>query len=127
VARAAKEVKTPTGELNMRLNTPYGEKGYATETADACGPRSTLSSAVQAPPTAISIASRALEEARDLAFRLSNIVDSFCGCQPRAVGPDGKDGISSSAFEVLKQDSARTLNILRDAAEQLSRLERELP
>ena len=119
----------PDGSLstNGELHMSYAEKGYATEAVDAySGPRATLS-AVQVPPPAISIAGRALEEARELAFRVGVVVDRFCGPIPATAEASGKGALPQAAFDALKSDAERTLYVIREAADQLLRIERELP
>ncbi len=93
-----------------------GRTGPATDTLGA-----------SSAPTSMSVAGRALEDARALAFRVSSMVDRLCGCTPQAVGSDGKDSPAQSVFDSLKRDAQRTLEVLREAESQLDRLEREIP
>lgn len=79
------------------------------------------------PPAPINLAHNALEEARQLAFRIDAIVDRLCGSQPVPVSKTGDAGITGSVFSGLRDDAERTVEAIRMAMGQLNRLERELP
>lgn len=77
-------------------------------------------------PTAINQAHNALEEARQLAFRVEHIVDRLCGSQPVPVSKTA-ESLSGSIFSGIREDAERTVDAVRVAMGQLNRLERELP
>jgi hypothetical protein len=106
----------------MHTDSEYAQ---AVRSGGPIGGRSTLSET--SAPTSMSVAGRALEESRNLAFRVSSMVDRLCGCTPQAVDPEKPVGPSQSAFDSLKRDAQRTLEVLREAEDQLNRLEREIP
>lgn len=104
-----------------------GEYGQAARSGGLIGGSRPINTMSTEAPNSISVAGRALEDARSLAFRVSSMVDRLCGCTPQAVGSEGKDSPAQSAFDSLKRDAQRTLEVLREAESQLDRLEREIP
>lgn len=78
-------------------------------------------------PTSIGIVDTAMEEARSLAFRVSDLVDRLCGMQPQAVPAAGTMAGPSSLLGGLRADADRTSDAVRHAMAQLNRLDRELP
>lgn len=79
------------------------------------------------PATTFSSASSALEDARTLASRVSEIVDRLCGAMPEETSNVAKIGGYGSVLFSLRDESERTAEALRRAGTQLTRLERELP
>lgn len=87
----------------------------------------TMSSA-QGIPTAFGSASSALGEARMLASRVTDMVDSLCGPTPTEVMNTANSATSSgSVLSGLREEAERTAEIVRRAQSQLNRLDRELP
>lgn len=82
---------------------------------------------VDRPPTAISGAANAMDEARSLAFRVADLVDRLCGTQPSEISGTAGKPVSSSVFSSLRDDAERTTDAVRRAMAQLNRLDRELP
>ncbi|WP_143535292.1 hypothetical protein [Rhizobium sp. N122] len=76
-------------------------------------------------PSAVNAASNALEEARQLAFRVDEMVNRLCGATPQAVGQTDQ-GKAGSILLALRQDAERTVDVVRNAQGQLNRLEREV-
>jgi len=80
-----------------------------------------------APPQqpAISAAHGALNEAKDLAYRISALVDRACGSTPQ-LAQKARGEASSDLFNGLRDNAESTLDALRQASNQIARLEREL-
>lgn len=77
-------------------------------------------------PTASEEVFAAMEEARELSYRVKEAVNRFCGHTPEVAGGKATDASPSAIFPSLRQASADTMEIVRSAQEALSRLEREL-
>jgi hypothetical protein len=97
----------------------YSEK-TAYETAGSAGIAATQT-------TAFNSANNALDNARALAFRVSDLVDRLCGTQPAEVSGAPKVGGSGSVLTSLRDESDRTSEAVHRAMMELNRLDRELP
>jgi type IV secretory pathway VirB4 component len=80
-----------------------------------------------APPQqpAINAAHGALNEAKDLANRISALVDRACGSTPQ-LAQKVRGETSGDLFGSLRDNADSTFELLRTASSQLNRLEREL-
>lgn len=79
------------------------------------------------PRSAFGDASNALDEAQDLARRVSVVVDRLLGSTPQAVSTGNKLPAVGSILQNLRDEAERTVDAVRTAMSQLNRLERELP
>lgn len=77
-------------------------------------------------PSAINSASYVLEQARELANRIDELVNRLCGSVPQAVGQSIDQPKAGSILHGLRQDADRTAELIRNAQGQLNRLEREV-
>lgn len=111
--------------MGKSYQTGNGYIGNAANAAQVSGYQVT-EAGLRPAPTASEEVFAAMEEARELSYRVKEAVNRFCGPTPEPVGEKPADKSPSAVFPSLRQASADTLEIVRSAKEALSRLEREL-
>lgn len=102
--------------------------GYASPT-DASAAYNQCANAIDAPvATSFHLAEETMDEARQLAFRVENLVDRLCGSSPASINEGKGSGATPGAvFPNLRESALNTSTTIRSAMMALNRLDRELP